>query len=867
MTILDVYLKTLKLHSEQAEKIEQFITEESALNFQAPDYTETTWNELKKAGRLPASRANYRFSPRTDGVKRWVPNVTLKVPTGGGKTYIAVNAISRIMGSFLGSNRGFVLWIVPNEAIYSQTLRRFKDRQDPYRQILDRTAAGRVKLMEKSDRLDRRDIEANLCVMVLMLQSANRQTKDSLVMFRDRGDVHGFTPVGRQEEHNRLLREIPNLSIYEKGDVDDPRVMIKDSLGNALRMIQPVVVVDEGQKAVSDLAYRTLYGFNPCFVLELTATPKDVCATRNKPERLVNLLAEVTGRELDEEGMIKLPLNLDSRQSTDWRTTLDVAVNKLNDVQNSAEIYQAESGKYIRPILLVQVERTGDDQRESGLIHALDVHDRLMEIGFGDVEIAVKTAQRNDLNEPENQDLLSPLNQVRVIITKQALQEGWDCSFAYVLCSLSANRDENSMTQLVGRILRQPYAEKTGLRFLDEAYVITHHAETAKVVKAIKSGLEREGLSDLVLEVIDGSDAGGTTGKVSRSVTRRDKFAHMDIYLPKVLWVEKDRVRDFDYDTDLLSAIDWKEFGTKSLVNKLPAALRNRTTHHYRFYTSENSIKSERGEFIHEVLAFDPIFVARSISDIVLNPFVARSIVTDLMYGLETQGFDADKQAANTDLILSELRSELDTYRTNCAEELFRFLVSVGSIQFCLRVDGRNWQMPKEVETTQPRNMPPLLNSNQAPIQKSLFSQTYQEDFNSEESNVAVYLDGAAAVTWWHRNVARHQYSLQGWRRHRIYPDFIFACSQFGDRGKKRIVVLETKGDHLAGNDDTEYKEAVLSVLSDRFDWNLAKPVGDMKLVSNDGVSVQCNLVLMENIKTELPNILKGTAQKAIAKI
>ena len=265
-------------------------------------------------------------------------------------------------------------------------------------------------------------------------------------------------------------------------------------------------------------------------------------------------------------------------------------------------------------------------------------------------------------------------------------------------------------------------------------------------------------------------------------------------------------------------------------------------------------------------LSFDPIFAARSISDIVANAFVARAIVTDLIHGLEAHGIDTVKLAVNTDFILSELRGELDTYRTYRAEELFRALVSAGNIQFRLRVDGRNWQMPKEVETIHPNNATPLLKSSQSPLQKSLFSQNYRDDFNSEERNVAVHLDGAATVTWWHRNVARQQYGLQGWKRHRIYPDFIFACTQSGGQGKKRIVVLETKGDHLAGNLDTEYKQSVLAVLSHRFDWNLTEPVGDMELVSNDGVSVQCNLVLMKNIQTELPRILNSTVSKANSK-
>lgn len=100
---------------------------------------------------------------------------------------------------------------------------------------------------------------------------------------------------------------------------------MKDSLGNALRSIRPVVVVDEGHKAISDLAFKTLYGFNPSFVLELTATPKDVKPRggRNpRKGRYANLLVEVTGRDLDREDMIKMPLNLNPCQGSDWRALL-----------------------------------------------------------------------------------------------------------------------------------------------------------------------------------------------------------------------------------------------------------------------------------------------------------------------------------------------------------------------------------------------------------------------------------------------------------------------------------------------------------------------------------------------------------------
>ena len=218
--------------------------------------------------------------------------------------------------------------------------------------------------------------------------------------------------------------------------------------------------------------------------------------------------------------------------------------------------------------MLIQVVRTGADQRDSGYIHADDVKDWLLTAGFDEAEIAIKTAEQNDLNQPENQDLLSPTNRVRAIITKQALQEGWDCPFAYVLCALAASSNLRAMTQLIGRILRQPDAMKTGVNALDECHVITHHAGTAEVVSAIKDGLEQDGLGDLVLQVIVSEP--GTAEKASRKVKRRPKFTSTEIYLPKVMLVERKEARELDYETDVLSAIDWRDFNPKGLAKSIP---------------------------------------------------------------------------------------------------------------------------------------------------------------------------------------------------------------------------------------------------------------------------------------------------------
>jgi len=154
----------------------------------------------------------------------------------------------------------------------------------------------------------------------------------------------------------------------------------------------------------------TIYGFNPCFVLELSATPKDRPAST--PPMYANWLVDVRGKELSDEEMIKVPINVKVKSGDDWRDCLRESLERLNTLRTHAETLQANTGRYIRPILLVQVERTGNDQREAGLIHAEDAKEYLLAAGLAEREIAIKTSQVNDLAAPENQDLLSPTNTI-----------------------------------------------------------------------------------------------------------------------------------------------------------------------------------------------------------------------------------------------------------------------------------------------------------------------------------------------------------------------------------------------------------------------------------------------------------------------
>jgi type III restriction enzyme len=843
----DAYLDELSEQYKKALQVEELTRTNPNLGIDVPNFPLKAWETLKKRRDrvLPAFRDKQEYSPRTDGIGHHVPNVCLKVPTGGGKTLLAVASVSRIFGKFLRSNSGFVLWIVPNEAIYSQTKRQLTNRDHPYRQMLDTAAAGKVKILEKDDPLDKRDIETHLCVMLLMLQSANRETKETLKVFRDRGNVHGFFPNEADgEAHRALLDSIQDLDAYSDAQSFWP--IVKDSLGNVLRLIRPVVVIDEGHKTYSIAAVKTLYGFNPCFVVELSATPKD----HPKENFYSNWLVDVRGTDLDREEMIKLPINVKVKGGDDWQSCVQESVEKLNALQQTAEKLQGQTARYVRPILLVQVERTGKEQREAGLIHAEDVKDYLLRIGFAEQEIAFKTSEVNEL---KTADLLSPTCGIRAIITKQALQEGWDCPFAYVLCSLAASKNLSAMTQLVGRILRQPDATKLDKKFdaLNECYVYCHHTTTKEIVQAIKTGLENDGMADLAVQIRESDGQSGETTE-KRKIKRRDSFVSTEIYLPVVNYVEGERVRELDYERDVIFWVNWETISIDELVEKLTPDAHGSTTQFtkVRFATSgKEFLETEEGQVLKDDAVFDPVYATRIITDIVPNPWLARELVGKLLTKLESKGFTKEKLGELSSFILDELRKHLFKERDRLSEQKFMADVAAEKIQFRLRTDKSNWTMPGDVETDLPENSPQLIRTDGRTVQRSIFSPEYRANFNSDEADFACYIDEVGALQWWHRNVARAgHYFVQGWRKNKVYPDFIFALQR--KNGKERLVVLETKGDQLAGNLDTTYKQKLLDKLTKAYKQDEVVKAGELQLVGT-GREVVCDLVLISEWKTK----------------
>lgn len=836
---LSWYLRVLGTRRGEAKEVLEF-QRSKGRDAKLADYCRETWDALHAEKRLPlvTDKDGHAIAPpyvaRKDGLERPVPNICLKVPTGGGKTLLGTIAVERINAEYFKKQTGFVLWIVPSDAIYGQTWKAFANREHPYRQMLERASGGRVRLLEKGDSFTRQDVEEYLCVMLMMLQAGavRKESKDARKMFQDSGKYPSFFPeVDDPTANKELLSQVPNLDVNDLMD-EGFRVeglTAKHSLGNVLLLVRPVVLIDEGHKAYSDTALETIAGYNPRFILELSATPN------SSREYVSNVLVNVTGTALKDEQMIKLPINLINEGRADWKHTLSVANEKLDELQKDAVKVRNNEGRYIRPILLIRVERTGKEQRHKGMIHAEDVREYLVEkLGAQPEQIKVKSAE---LDELDKVDLSSELCPVRYIITKDALREGWDCPFAYVLAVLSKTTATTALTQMVGRVLRQPEAKLTGVVSLNECYVFTFDQEVQAAVDSVRRGLEEEGMGDLAASV---RAAGKGTAAASRRETlrRRKEFEGLKIFLPRVLsrHYATREWRQFDYDRDLLSRLDWGNFSytnrttftpdekdsvERTLVRVSVEDLGNVDDDDLpKLTTTEEEVEPE----------LDFPALVRLLLDVIPNPWQGARILEETLSEVRKRGIAERRISTNRLFLVKAMRDNLKEQVYQAAELEFRRMLAAGELCFRLEASNDpklNWELAKTLELDVSEEDKILLRKNGEPLEKSLFKPVYQKQVNGLEKDMAWYLDGDKAVRWWHRIAVHQDWHLQGWQRSRVYPDFL-ACLHDTGGGKVRFTVLETKGLHLKGNEDTAYKARLFELLTEHSKSALS--VGELKL-------------------------------------
>ena len=767
------------------------------------DHFANAWEEWARRGLLPQVRgedgALYppQYARRKDSRGRIVPHVCLKLPTGGGKTLLGVAAVERMR-----PRAGLVLWIMPSRAIHKQTLNAFAHRMHPYRQWLERACGGRVKLLRKRDGFSLSDVESYLCVMPVMLQAADRQGGSFLKIFRDTGKYPGFFPEPDDKKANdEMLRDHPDL--HTTND-DGAAGAVKHSLFNALKIARPIIVLDEAHNAYTENRRRRLCEFNPRFVLELSATPA---------LGVSNILVDVPGADLKREEMIKLPLNIHNFENADWKYTLSKSKERLDRLEQEARKLQGESGRYIRPMMLIRVERVGKEQRDGQHIHADDVRDYLMtQLKVPAAHIRRKTAEKDEIAD---EDLLSPYSTVRYILTKDALREGWDCPFAYILTLLDSTNTARALTQMTGRVLRQPDTELTGRAALDESYIYCFDRDVGDAITQVKRGLEQEGMSDLAEFVQSGGDR--PAGGVVHTIRRRKAFRDMQIFLPHVLHRmagKSKRYRRLNYEKDVLGGVDWNAIAGAPLdintaeVDEMREIASRVDLPGFDFDDGATQSTLETDE----QLAVE--FFTRRVYEILPNPWLAGHIVAR-MFAFLRRRYD-DRGIFERRYHLSEiLKQRLMLLVDHGAGEIFRHKLESGDIRVELVADDSGFELPQEFEILLGEGQQAKIFDHYGePPEKSLYQPLYAKEFNGLEKEFALYLDGHSAVTWWHRFAARQDYGLQGWRRHRVYPDFVVCVGK--RRGDAcRVLVLETKGMQLAGNPDTDYKEKLLHALED----------------------------------------------------
>jgi len=752
------------------------------------------------------------YYSKKNGLGEELPAFYLKIPTGGGKTILACHTIDLINRIYLKKQTEIVLWIVPTTQIYRQTLANLRNREHPYRQVLDISSGGRTTILEKMDRFTKLDVEENLVVMLLMLPSASRRNKEVLKVFKDSGSFGEFFPLEDDGEGNeKLLKEFPNLDYFGDERSFYGRI-VKTSLGNTLRVLRPIIIIDEGHKAYSEIAQKTIRDFNPSIIVELSATPP-----KNS-----NILVNISGQALNREEMIKLDMHITNKASLDWKDAILAAVDKRNLLEKRARDYEANTSEYIRPICLIQAERTGKDQRGTGYIHAEDVKEYLIkQCGILEEEIAIKSSEKDDI---EGIDLLSKDCPVRYIITKYALQEGWDCAFAYLLTILTNPSSQLSITQLVGRILRQPKARKTKVKELDESYIFCFRQKARDLLENIKRGFEVEGLGDLAGRVsMDEGDTESIEATKARTIGYREEFKKFEgrIYLPKFVIQERESWRDVSYEMDILSRIDWSEVNLEALAD-IPLGEMGAKEEKVTVGLSKDEKKViETKEFTAEEggLEINKVFVTRQILDIIPNSWVAYEIGKKVM-DIFLVKYDKKTVTNNLVFIIEELRKYLEKERDRLAEQVFRDLIKRKTLWFFLLSDKGGYKLPNSIRVKNTSKK--LVRQDNTPIQRSLFDVMPEEEFNEMEKSVAIYLDEQGKLLWWYRNLSRQDYYIQGWKKHRIYPDFIFADTDDKKQDDyNKIYVVETKGLHLK-NEDTDYKNNVFDFcnrLGQQRDW------------------------------------------------
>ena len=394
------------------------------------------------------------------------PYICLRVPTGGGKTILAAHSIGIVTSEYLNDGRAVVLWLAPSTTIVEQTMKALKERDHPYRQAVEMncTAPVRVTTMEEALYITRPTLDTETVIIVSTLQALRVDDPEGRRIYREAGQLtHHFDGI----PEDRLAKLLAGTDV-------DPH-----SLANVLRLRAPIIIMDEAHNARTPLSFDSLQRFGPSCILEFTATPDQ---TANPS----NILHHVSAAELKAEDMIKLPIRLQS--IAEWKQAIADSVAKQGTLEKLTKEEEKTTGEYIRPIVLLQAQqRSASENRIT-----VDVVVKCLEedCKIPRVQIAVETG---DSHELEGVDVFSRTCPIRYIVTVQKLKEGWDCAFAYVLCSVHNLSSRQAVEQILGRVLRMPKATRKLHPDLNLAYAFATSTDFAAAAQNLYDALVEAG--------------------------------------------------------------------------------------------------------------------------------------------------------------------------------------------------------------------------------------------------------------------------------------------------------------------------------------------------------------------------------------
>ncbi|QQA44508.1 DEAD/DEAH box helicase [Pelagovum pacificum] len=552
----------------------------AATNFELKEYQQTTLNRLRSflrdASAIGPDGANLAFYKATNMPYRHAPVIAdgtpyicLRIPTGGGKTVMGAYAVGIAAQEFMEVKNPMVLWLVPSTPILEQTVAALKDPDHPYRAALAKDFGRNVSVLTKGEALamSRADAVGGACVIVSTIQSFRREkdngkpNEEGLKVYQDAGSLM---------DHFSGLTEAQEARLEQVEGAGRPVA----SLANLLRLHRPMVIVDEAHNARTALSFDTLARFSPSLILELTATPQ----TEHKPPRdkhASNILYSVSAAELKAEEMIKMPIKLTT--DSNWQKTIGAAYDCREALEEAAKAEQAETGEYIRPIILFQAQSASATDATRITYDKVEQH--LKDRGIPEAEIAVHTGPRKDLDAYEIADHDC---RIRYIITVSKLKEGWDCPFAYVLCSVAEQVSATAIEQVLGRVLRMPKAQRKRRDALNQAYAFVASKSFDSTAQMLKDGL------------VEG--AGFNKMEADQIVSPQGDMGFADA------------ADDFEHESDPLVEDETPAQEVEEAIAKLPTSVRNRVAYdpEKRSMTYKGPMTRESKNLLQLALAKSP---------------------------------------------------------------------------------------------------------------------------------------------------------------------------------------------------------------------------------------------------------------------